>query len=384
MQTSKKGILSVLLVAAALSSAYAQAIESKKTLGNGEGALEIVAWPGYIERGESDQNYDWVSSFERDTGCKVTVKTANSSDEMINLMILGTPDLVTASGDASLRLIFGGRVQPLNLELISNWQNVDPRLQQGKWFNIANKTYGVPYQWGPNVMLYNTEVFPTAPKSMGVLFEEQTLPDGKSNKGRLQAYDRPIYIADAALYLKSARPELGIDDPYLLNEEQYSAVLALLRQQRSLQPQYWHDATAQIDSFKKHKIAAGSSWPYQVNVLLSEQQAVASTVPSEGATGWADTTMLHARAPHPNCAYKWLNWSLEPKVQGDVAAWFGSVPVAHAACESNELLGKEGCTRNGYDLFDRLSFWKTPQSDFGKYVSYRRWIRDYDNIVNNQ
>ncbi|MCY1429730.1 Bacterial extracellular solute-binding protein [compost metagenome] len=340
-----------------------------------------MAWPGYIERGESDKNYDWVTGFEKETGCKVNVKTAATSDEMVSLMAKGGYDLVTASGDASLRLIVGKRVQPINTALIPNWKNLDPRLKDGPWYVVNGQTYGTPYQWGPNVLMYNTNVFKEAPTSWGVVFEPQNLPDGKPNKGRVQAYDGPIYIADAALYLKSAKPELGIQNPYELNEAQYKAVLDLLRQQQPLIHRYWHDATVQMSDFKNEGLAATSSWGYMVNTLKGEKQPVASVIPKEGATGWADTTMLHTDAKHPNCAYKWMDWSMQPKVQGDVAAWFGSLPAVPAACKESELLGAEGCATNGFDQFDKIAFWKTPQAEGGKFVPYSRWTQDYIAIM---
>ncbi|MFG0496976.1 MULTISPECIES: putative ABC transporter substrate-binding protein YdcS [Pseudomonas] len=358
-----------------------QAAEAPKALGAGEGRLDIIAWPGYIERGESDKAYDWVTGFEKETGCKVSVKTAATSDEMVSLMAKGGYDLVTASGDASLRLIAGKRVQPINTALISNWKTIDPRLQNGDWYVVDKQVYGTPYQWGPNVLLYNTNTFKQAPTSWSVVFEPQNLPDGKPNKGRVQAYDGPIYIADAALYLKSAKPELGIKDPYELNEEQYKAVLELLRQQQPLIHRYWHDATVQMSDVKNEGVVASSSWGYMVNGLKAENQPVASTIPKEGATGWADTTMLHAEAKHPNCAYKWMDWSLQPKVQGDVAAWFGSLPAVPAACTGSELLGTEGCKANGFDNFDKIAFWKTPQAQGGKFVPYSRWTQDYIAIM---
>lgn len=369
------------LTTALLASAGVQAAEPLKTVGAGEGQLDIVAWPGYIERGESDKSYDWVTGFEKETGCKVNVKTAATSDEMVSLMSKGGYDLVTASGDASLRLIAGKRVQPINTALIPNWKNLDPRLSNGAWFTVNKQTYGTPYQWGPNVLLYNTQVFKEAPTSWGVVFEAQDLPDGKPNKGRVQAYDGPIYIADAALYLKATKPELGIQDPYLLDEAQYKAALDLLRAQHALVHRYWHDATVQMSDVKNEGVVASSSWGYMVNGLKAENQPVASTVPKEGATGWADTTMLHAEAKHPNCAYKWMDWSLQPKVQGDVAAWFGSLPAVPAACKASELLGAQGCETNGYDLFDKIAFWKTPQAEGGKYVPYSRWTQDYIAIM---
>ncbi|OYT95069.1 MAG: spermidine/putrescine ABC transporter substrate-binding protein [Pseudomonas sp. PGPPP3] len=380
MIVHKTALLSA-LTTALLASAGVQAGEPLKALGAGEGQLDIIAWPGYMERGESDKAYDWVTGFEKQTGCKVNVKSAATSDEMVSLMAKGGYDLVTASGDASLRLIAGKRVQPINLDLIPNWKNVDERLKNGAWHVVNNQHFGTPYQWGPNVLMYNTNLFKTAPTSWSVVFEEQTLADGKSNKGRVQAYDGPIYIADAALYLKATQPALGIQDPYLLTEPQYAATLELLRKQHALAHRYWHDATVQMSDFKNEGVVASGSWKYQVNTLQGEKQPIASTVPAEGATGWADTTMLHADAKHPTCAYQWMDWSLQPKVQGDVAAWFGSVPAVPAACKGGALLGDEGCSTNGFDNFDKIAFWKTPQAEGGKYVPYSRWTQDYIAIM---
>jgi putative spermidine/putrescine transport system substrate-binding protein len=357
------------------------AAEMKTEIGAGEGVVDIVAWPGYIERGTTDKAFDWVTDFEAKTGCEVRVKTAGTSDEMVALMNEGGFDLVTASGDASLRLISGKRVQPVNTGLIPSWSKVDERLQNARWHTVDGVHYGVPYQWGSNVLMYNTEVFKgEAPTSWKVVFEETTLPDGKSNQGRVQAFDGPIYIADAALYLKAHKPELGIKDPYELNEDQYKAALDLLRGQRELVSRYWHDAFVQIDDFNNEGIAASSSWPFQVNLLVADKKPIASVVPEEGATGWADTTMMHAEAPHPNCAYMWLEHSINPKLQGDLAAWFGSVPVVLDACKGNELLGDAGCATNGLGDFEKISFWRTPVSKCETQetcVPYYRWVTDY-------
>jgi len=382
--------LSVLLVITSLAltacgGASSSTSTMMKEVGKGEGEVAIVDWPGYIERGANDKNYDWVTQFETETGCKVTVKDAATSDEMVTLMNQGGFDLVTASGDASLRLVAGGTVQPINIDLIPSWKTVDPRLQNAPWHTVNGVHYGVPYQWGPNVLMYNTTVFSEAPKSWGVVFTEQNLPDGKTNSGRVQAPDNPIYMADAALYLKATKPELGIKDPYELTQAQFDAVVELLRQQRILVPKYWHDATTQVEDFTTEGIIASSSWPYQVNLLIANGQPVSSTFPQEGATGWADTTMMNAKAPHPNCAYLWLEHSIQPKLQGDVASWFGSVPAVPAACSGNDLLGAEGCKTNGSENFDKISFWKTPTADCGdgnkNCIPYSEWVKSYVAII---
>jgi putative spermidine/putrescine transport system substrate-binding protein len=342
--------------------------------GPGEGLVDIVAWPGYIERGASDPKFDWVTGFEKATGCQVRVKVAGTSDEMVALMNEGGFDLATVSGDASLRLIAGKRVRPIDVATIPSWDTIDDRLKNAPWHTVDGVHYGVPYQWGSNVLMYNTEVFPKPPTSWKIVFEPTELPDGKPNKGRVQAFDGPIYIADAALYLMTTKPELGIEDPYELNEDQYEAALTLLRGQRKIVSRYWHDPFIQIDDFTNEGVVAS----------VRQAKPIATTIPLEGATAWPDTTIMHLEPPHPNCAQRWLQHSLDPKVQGDLAAWFGSVPVVPSACQGNALLGADGCTRNGFDNFDKIRFWRTPTSrceSQDSCVPYYRWVTNYIAIL---
>src|SRR4029434_2833836 len=186
------------------------------------------------------------------------------------------------------RLIRGNTVQPISLERVPSYNTVDPRLQEAAWHYVDGKHYGVPYQGGPHGLVYSTQVFKTAPPSWSVTFEAQKLPDGKPNKGRVQAYDGPIYIADAALYLMTKKPDLGIKDPYELNEQQYTAALDVLRTQHPLIQRYWHDANVQVQDMTNEGVVASGSWPFQVNTLVANKQPIASTFPAEGATGWAD------------------------------------------------------------------------------------------------
>ena len=140
-----------------------------------------------------------------------------------------------------------------------------------------------------------------------------------------------------------------------------------------------------MDDFKNEGVVASGSWPFQVNLLQFESAPIASTFPEEGATGWADSTMMHVDAPHPNCAYKWLEWSLNPKLQGDLAAWFGSVPSVPAACKGNELLTDAGCATNGFDQFENIWFWRTPTAECstgkGGCIPYSKWVEAYVGII---
>lgn len=380
MKTMKLMGSTALAVLTGLGPAFAQITE----VGASEGQVNIVAWAGYIERGETVKEFDWVTKFEAESGCKVVVKTAGTSDEMVALMNEGGFDLVTASGDASLRLIAGKRVQPVNIDLVPSWAAVDERLKNAPWYVVDGVHYGVPYMWGPNVLMYNTEVFKEPPTSWNVVFEEMTLPDGQSNKGRVQAYDGPIHVADAAQYLMFHKPELGITSPYELNEDQYKAALDVLRVQRTLVSRYWHDAFIQMDDFKNEGVVASGTWPFQVNLLQADGVPVASTIPQEGATGWADTTMMHVDAANPNCAYKWMEHSLASNLQSDLSVWFGANPAVPAACtDGRGMQTAEGCTKNGLDDFEKIRFWTTPVSSCpqGECVPYYRWVSDYIGVI---
>jgi len=382
---TNKIIVAAIAACFALNTAQVLAADMLTKLGKGEGQVDIVAWPGYIERGETDPSFDWVTKFENSTGCKVNVKTANTSDEMVALMNEGGFDLVTASGDASLRLVAGKRVQPVNVNLVPSWNTVDKRLQNAPWHTVDGVHFGVPYMWGPNVLMYDTRAFKKAPDSWSVVFEETMLDDGKSNMGRVQAYDGPIHVADAANYLMYHRKDLGIKNPYELSEDQYKAALDLLRQQRKLVSRYWHDAFIQMDDFKNEGVVASGSWPFQVNLLQADKHPVASTIPMEGATGWADTTMMHVDASHPNCAYLWMEHTLSSNLQSDLSVWFGANPSVPAACtDGRGMQNAAGCSANGLDDFEKIRFWTTPVSKCktqGSCVPYYRWVSDYIGVI---
>ena len=382
MKNALRSCTAIALAISLTAPAFAQVTE----IGAAEGQVNIVAWPGYIERGETVKEFDWVTKFEESSGCKVNVKTANTSDEMVALMNEGGFDLVTASGDASLRLIAGKRVQPVNIDLIPSWSEVDDRLKDAPWHTVDGVHYGVPYMWGPNVLMYNTEVFKDqVPTSWKVVFEEMDLPDGKTNKGRVQAYDGPIHVADAALYLMTHQPDLGIKSPYELNEDQYKAALDLLREQRKLVGRYWHDAFIQIDDFKNEGVVASGTWPFQVNLLKGDNQPVASVFPEEGVTGWADTTMMHVDAANPNCSYMWMEHTLSSNLPSDLGVWFGANPPVPAACtDGRGMMTPETCTTNGFDNFEKVRFWTTPVSKCesqGECVPYYRWVSDYIGVI---
>ena len=323
------------------------------SIGPGEGALNLIAWEGYTDT-------SWVQPFQTATGCKVNHKYAASSDEMVTLMAgggNGQYDMVSASGDADLRLIYSGDVKPMNPALIPDFTDFQTYFQAPPYNTINGIHYGISLQWGPNVLMYNTTKFAVPPTSWSVLYDPQY-------KGLITVPDNPIQIADAALYLMSTTPSLGIKDPYELTQKQFDAAVALLKQQRPLVKKYWPSAGDEITLFSSGDAMVGAAWPYQTNTLKAAKKPVADTIPTEGATGWGDSWMLATNAPHPNCAYLWTKWVSTPKVQAEQAIFFGETPVNTKACAQMEIFSPGSCAQYHANApgsyFDTIKFWKTP------------------------
>ena len=319
------------------------------------GTLNMIAWEGYTQP-------QWVNPFEKQSGCKVNAKYAGSSDEMVALMRSGGGsqyDMVSASGDASLRLIYGGDVQPVDPSKIPDFKNFTKAFQSPPNNTVGGKHYGISLQWGPNTLLYNTKKVVPAPTSWASIYSPKY-------KGLITVPDNPIQIADVALYLMKTQPKLGITDPYELTQSQFNAAIALLKQQKPLIKKYWALASDEIDLFKNGDAVIGASWPYQTNTLQAAGAPVKDLVPKEGATGWLDTWMVSSHTKNLDCAYKWLAWISTPKVQAEQAIYFGETPVNKLACAWMNKLSKGSCAKYHANAplayFKKIHFWKTPIS----------------------
>ena len=331
-------------------------------VGKPEGQLNIIAWAGYAEDGSNDKSVDWVHPFQQETGCKVNVKIGDTSDEMVTLMKTGQYDGVSASGDATLRLIYGGDVAPVNTSLVPNYASISDFLKDKPWNSVNGKMYGIPHGWGANLLMSRTDVVKPAPTSWGAVFDS-TSP----YKGKVTAYDSPIYIADAALYLKASKPDLKITNPYELDQGQFDAAVALLKQQKPLVGEYWSSYLKEVSAFEAGDSVLGTSWQVIANLINGGTKAkVTATVPAEGSTGWSDTWMIASKAKHPNCMYKWMNYIVSPAVNAQVAEWFGEAPAQTRSCDQTQdpkFCATYHALDSGYAA--KISYWTTPTRNCG-------------------
>jgi putative spermidine/putrescine transport system substrate-binding protein len=355
--------------------------EPLAALGEGEGQVDLIAWAGYVEDGSTDPSVDWVSEFEQQTGCTVNVKVGNTSDEMVTLMRTGNYDGVSASGDATLRLIYAGDVAPVNTDLIPNYADVYDSLKDQPHNSIDGQMYGVPHGRGANLLMWRTDVVEPAPTSWGAVFDENS-----PYAGKITAYDSPIYIADAALYLKATQPDLGIDNVYELDDEQFQAAVDLLKTQRGIVGEYWSDYTKEMAAFSGKNSVLGTTWQVITNLLQADKVPVENVLPDEGATGWSDTWMISSQAKHPNCMYMWMDWIISPKANAAVAEWFGEAPSNPKACA--ETAAKDHCEifhADDEEYFSKVAYWTTPVKDCGDdrgevCKDYSEWVAAWTEI----
>jgi putative spermidine/putrescine transport system substrate-binding protein len=361
------------------------AMDALSSLGNGEGEINILAWAGYAEDGSTDPAVDWVTPFEAATGCQANVQVADTSDSMFEKMGTGDFDVVSASGDSSLRMIYAGKVAPVNTELLTNYPDVPDFQKMQTWNSVGDTAYGMPHGWGAQLLAYRTDKVDPAPDSWSVVFD----PDSPY-AGKITDYDSPTDgIAAAAVYLMSTQPDLKITNPYALDKDQFDAAVALLTAQQPQVASYWASYADAQKALENGSTEVGSTWQIIVNLAKGDDAPVESVLPKEGATGWADTWMVDAKSPHPNCAYLWMNWVTKPDVQAQIAEWFGEAPANTKACAlTTDPTHCDTFHADDESYFSKIWFWSTPQSDCldgrtdVKCIPYAEWGKAWSSIKN--
>jgi putative spermidine/putrescine transport system substrate-binding protein len=316
-----------------------------------EGEVDIVQWAGYAQL---------TKEFQKETGCTVKTKDGATSDDMIQLLSTGQYDGVSASGNASVRLMARGDVAPIDPELIPNYADVQEGIKNQDYNSRDGQAYGVPHGRGPNLLAFRTDEVKPSPDSWAAIWK------GDQYKGKITIYDDSIFIADAALYLKATQPDLGIENPYQLNEEQFNAAVDLMKQLAPNVGEWWADYAKQIQSYANKDVVIGTTWPLQVNLLKADKKPVEGVKPKEGTTGWSDTWMIYSKAKHPNCMYLWMNHMISPEAQALVAEGFGEAPINLKACELTK--NPNHCDEfhaSDESWWKDIYYWTTPTADCG-------------------
>jgi putative spermidine/putrescine transport system substrate-binding protein len=327
--------------------------EEISELAREEGEVNLVIWPNYAVL---------TDEFTAATGCTVNTKDGTSSDDMVSLMQTGAYDGGSFSGNATVRMMLAGDVAPVNTEFLSNYEDISEGLRGQSYNSLDGQSYGIPHGRGPNFLMFRNDEVPEDTNSWGVIWEDDQLA---KYKGKISIYDAPDFIADAALWLKATQPDLGIEDPYQLTQEQFDAAVELLKKQAPNVGEYWPGTPAsQIAAFTSGDSVVGTTWPYQVNQLNQANVPITAIKPQEGTTGWSDTWMISSEAANPNCMYLWMNHMGSPEAQATVAEAFGEAPANLKACDLTK--NPNHCEEFHADdeaYWEDVYYWTTPQAD---------------------
>jgi putative spermidine/putrescine transport system substrate-binding protein len=347
---------------AAASASAGPSLPTAADLGSTQGqSINVLAWPGYVENGSPDKTVDWVTDFQNTSGCKVNPQIFGTSDEAYTLFSTNPEqfDVISASGDASLRLVRGGFVQPVNVDLFKSYPDIFDAIKNQPYNTVDGVHYGVPHGRGSNLLMWRTDQVNPAPTTWAQMFDP-------ANGYKVSIYDAPIYIADAAVVLMTTKPDLKITNPYALDDTQFQAAVDLLKQQKPAVKQYWTDYLKQMDDFRSGTSNVGTTWQIITNLLKGETPPVAVDVvkPPEGATGWSDTWMINSKTKNLACAYAYIDYLTSPQINANIAEWFGEAPGNSKACALT--VAKDHCQifhADDDDFWKDVWNWQTPTED---------------------
>ena len=230
--------------------------------GQGGGAGQPLVWPGYADK-------SWADTFTQNTGCKVNTKDFGTSDDAIDLIASGEWDGLSASGNATGRLIAKGDVAAVDTDLLPNYADIAEGLKNQPYNSVDGQAYGAPHGRGPNLLVFRTdEVTPSRtagrPSSRRTRRTRASCP---STTTRRSSRTLPCTC-------KATQPDLGIENPYQLNEEQFKAAVDLLKSLAPNVGEWWADYAKQIQSITNKDSSVGTTWPFQINTLVADKQPV--------------------------------------------------------------------------------------------------------------
>jgi putative spermidine/putrescine transport system substrate-binding protein len=360
------------------------------SLGPGEGVLRLIVMPGPVQNGNVNPQADWVTPFSKHAGCRVDLTNA-SSDAQAESYIAGggaAYDGILASPEVAGQLIAARAVAPLNVGLISGYGALSPKLRSAPSQVSGGRVYGVPYIWDSYVAGYNSGQVKPTPQDWSAVFAP---PSAARYAGKITLPDSTATIALAALYLKSARPSLGISDPFELDKTQFAAAVQAVNAVRRSVSTFWTQDSSVVGQLGDGQDALGGVMNHQISEMARAGLPVAGVPALAGAgrsgvtAAYVESWLMSAKAAHPSCMYRWLSWSASRYVQEQASAWTGDAPVNPAACTGPVSGTCDRFNEAGLASARNVVFEHLPVSDCGDgragCVAYGQWQAAWQRIV---
>jgi putative spermidine/putrescine transport system substrate-binding protein/spermidine/putrescine transport system substrate-binding protein len=264
--------------------------------------LSLLVWEGYADA-------SFVRAFEQTYHCKVVASYMGSSDELVAKLRGGSAanyDVISPSSDVATSIVRAGLAAPLDLSKIPSYPQLSSRLRDSALVKANGQTYGVPFVWGPNPLLYDTSAFAQAPDSWSILWDPKF-------KGKISLWDELSSVYLAAQVLGYDKPDP--DQLYNLSDQQLEAVKKKLIELKPNIRKYWSTGGELTNLFQNHEIIAAMGWPLMTNQLRKLNYPIGETIPKENTTGWIDHLMITAASTHKELAQAFLEYMVEPQTQ---------------------------------------------------------------------
>lgn len=349
----KKKVLCLLLAALMLgtlltgcgkkSESVSADIDWTKTDFKGE-EINLLCWEQYADP-------SFVQPFEEKYNCKVKATFFASGDDLVAKLKAGggdTYDVISPSGDMAGYLVEAGMTDPIDLTHITGWTDIPDTFKLAD-MEKDEKTYGVPYLWGPDYVMYNADVITQPIKSWNELWDEKY-------KGRLSLHDdvSNIYMIGKMLGLDK-EDELAL---YNMSDENLSYAQEQLTTLNASVRKYWAAGGELEDLFKNGEIDIAVGWPSTLKNLQDQGLNMGWCIPEEGVTGWFDRLMIVHGSKHQQLATLWIDWctSAEGEALGSIATTF-SVSNPKAADFMSEDEKKVAMVDEMDTMFESINFW---------------------------
>ena len=308
--------------------------------------LNLLVWEGYADP-------SFVRAFEEQNHCKVSASYMGSSDELVAKLrggSAGNYDVISPSSDVATSIATAGLAAPLDLSKIPTYSQLSSKLTSLPLVKVSGNTYGVPFMWGPDPLIYDTTVFPQPPDSWNLFWDAKY-------RGKISVWDDLSTVYMAAQVLGYDKP-----DPsrlYNLSDEQLEAVKKKLLELKPNIRKMWSTGGELTNLFQNHEVVAAMGWPLMTNQLRKVNFPVGETIPKENTTGWIDHLMITAASDNKDLAYKFLEFMIEPQTQKKVTDVTGYTPANPQAAQFMTADEQKNLHLDNVDEYQkRIYFWQ--------------------------
>ncbi len=308
--------------------------------------LSLLVWEGYADP-------SFVRSFEEAHHCKIVAAYMGSSDELVAKLRGGSAsnyDVISPSSDVATSIVRAGLAAPLDLSKFSSYNQLSSKLRNSPLVKFNGQTYGVPFVWGPNPLLYDTTAFAQPPDSWGILWDPQY-------KGKISLWDELSSVYMAAQVLGYDKPDPS--QIYNLTDDQLEAVKKKLIELKPNIRKYWTTGGELTNLFQNHEIIAAMGWPLMTNQLRKLNFPIGETIPKENTTGWIDHLMITAASQQKELAARFLEYIIEARTQKMVTDVTGYSPANPQSTTLMSESEKKNLHMDDPDAYmQRIYFWQ--------------------------